>query len=170
MGRFVRVCILLAVSSTLLVPVARAAGEGVTEEEIRAENRVLKLVNAYRVESGLSALVAHTFLTREARKHNNYQANNGELSHDGFDERAQRIADEDGGIDPDKICENVASAQGYDQPGPVAKLVVRAWKKAKTKRACLLDDPFTKQSAGVGVEHRGGIWYVTFLGAHDTTP
>jgi uncharacterized protein YkwD len=167
MRRFVPVCILVAVLSTFLTPVARAAP---TEEELKAEGRVLKLINEYRVNKGLAPVVSNAAVKREARRHNNYQANQGTLSHDGFAARTQRIADEDSGIDPDEICENVASAQGYDELGPVAVRVVRAWKTVKEKRRCMLDRPFTKQSAGVAVKHAGDTWYVTYLAAHDTTP
>lgn len=170
MGRFARLSLLVALASSMLVPQAFAAGGQASPEETRAERIILKKINVYRVDRGLAPLVRHEFMSKEARKHSNYMANQGKLSHDGFSSRKSRIASNDAGIDPAKICENTASAQGYDNPGPVAKKVVRAWKKSGSKRRCLLDVDFATHSAGVGVEHRGDSWYATFIAANDSTP
>ena len=167
MGRFARLLVLVAVSVAIIVPQAQAADQGPSE---RGEKLLLKYINEFRVNQGLAPVVAHQFASREARKHNNWQANHGELSHDNFEARAARIEDEDGGTDADRMCENVASAQGYDNPGPVAKLIFRAWRRTAGKRACMLDGSYTKESAGVGVTLVGDTWYATLINMHDATP
>lgn len=170
MTRIFRLCCVVVLFFALATPPAGAAGGAATELEQQVERRTLKYINAYRVKKGLTPLVSHLNITREARRHSNHMADEGELSHDNFDARKAKIVQADPDIDDTKICENTASAQGYQQPGPVAKRVWQGWKRVRKLRNCMLDAKFDTHSAGVGVELRGQTWYVTFIAANDSSP
>jgi uncharacterized protein YkwD len=170
MARFARVPLAAALLVAIAAPSVNAALTPSTNQEIKAERRTFAFINVYRVDQGLDELTNHAYITREARKHSNYMANHGVLSHDGFTNRKNRIAGQDSGIDSTKICEATAKALGVKDPVVVARRAVRAWKASPSLRRCLLDTPFTKQSAGVGAERRNDTWYLTFIAANDTSP
>jgi uncharacterized protein YkwD len=140
-----------------------------TPREQKAEDNLFRLINKGRVNHALLALIEHGDIRSEARDHSVRMADNGALSHVGFDARRARIANGDAGIDQDKICELVARARTRN-PDVAARLVYRAWKRAARFRQCMFDRDFTTQSGAVGVELRDDTYWFTFIAAHDDTP
>ncbi len=172
MARSARVALAAALLITLVAPSVRAASEDrpTSPKELKAEAKVLALVNKFRIAKGLTALTENSVIRREARRHSRFMANQGELSHQGFAGRKNRIVDGDAGTSVNRMCENTGRAQGYDSPGAAARQIVNGWKTVKALRGCMKDSNFAKHSGGVGVELRVNDWFVTFIAAHDTSP
>jgi uncharacterized protein YkwD len=160
---------LLFVVLAVLGTAPRASAD-VTEEERAAEVKVLKLINRGREAKGLKPLKEHEVIRTEAEGQSERMAKQQTLSHTGLEARQTRIANADSGIDPDQICENVASAELHDIHKAM-KGIVKAWKGSEVHNQCMFDGSgYTTRSAGVGAIFSEGVWYVTFIAAHDETP
>ena len=69
------------------------------------EKELLDLVNAHRASLGKTALGNSAVSYKYAEEHNNYMISKNKLSHDNFDSRASKIAEETNAIE---VSENVA--------------------------------------------------------------
>lgn len=157
-----------AALAALVLPMARASAAP-TEAERTAETKLLKIINRAREAQDLRPVREHDTILEEARAQSERMAEAGELNHAGLEARKNRIAREDDGIDPDQICEAVAQAP----VGNVAKQmkkIFKAWRAAEAQRDCLLDGlGFTSRSAAVGVIIADNSYWVTYIGASDST-
>lgn len=140
-----------------------------TDEERQAEVKLLSIINRAREAKDLRLLKEHDVIREEAEAHSERMARQQTLSRVGFDARATRIANEDSGIDPDQICENVGYAE-VSRISRAMKGLFKAWKQSRTHADCMFDGlGYSTRSAGVGVVFVDGIWWVTFIAAHDET-
>jgi len=74
--------------------------------EIQAmEEELHELVNTYRTDVGLQGLAFSKDAYSYARAHNDYMISKGKLSHDGFNERATKVAEATNAV---SVSENVA--------------------------------------------------------------
>jgi uncharacterized protein YkwD len=156
----------LAVAAT-----APRAGAVTDADERTAELKLFDLINKGRanLSTPIPALIEHADIRVEARRHSNGMARDGFLSHEGLEGRKRRIADADPGIDPDKICEVVASAQVLS-PNVAARRIYRAWSNSRLRK-CLFDKfGYSAESAAVGMRFGNNRYYATFIAAHDSTP
>jgi uncharacterized protein YkwD len=147
-----------------------AVADEQTDLARKAEVKLLELVNDARAAKGLGALIEHQGIVDEARAHSEFMASVGSVNHTGFAARTRRIANGDTGIDQTQICENTASAR-VRRPGAAAKGILAGWKRTDTLRDCMFDNlGYTTESAAVGAVLVEGVYWVTFMAAHDTTP
>jgi uncharacterized protein YkwD len=162
------VCVALA-ATAILGPLPRAVAAP-TENEREAEVKLLKIINRAREAQDLKRLKEHDVIVEEARAQSARMAEAGELNHAGLDARKNRIAKADEGIDPEQICEAVASARSSNI-GKSMKKIFKSWRAAEEQRSCVLDGSgYTTRSAGVGVTFADGTFWVTYIGASDDTP
>lgn len=161
-------------ASLLLLAAVLASGSSrataaASDEERAAEVKLFKLINDARDAKGLRALREHAVIRDEAEAHSQRMANQQTLSHVGFDARSTRIANEDSGIDPDQICENVGSAD-VAKMSRAMKGIFRAWKRSQEQADCLFDAlGYKARSGAVGVVFAERTWWVTFIAASDET-
>ena len=107
------------------------------------ETDVFDLVNAHRASIGKGALVLETFITNECRGHSKDMAEGVvPLSHDGFDDRANRIFANLGGT---SVGENVGNFRNAEE-------AVEWWLNSPDHKANIEGD-FTH--TGVGVHQHG---------------
>jgi uncharacterized protein YkwD len=105
----------------------------------------------------------------EATQHSEYQAQQGDISHDGFSARANRIMNQGSGIN--NVCENVAFVSGVNDLRTIVRTFYRGWDKSPPHHACLFDEDFRATWAGVGIAKAGvSTWYATFIAASDSSP
>ncbi|MEP1489436.1 MAG: CAP domain-containing protein [Algibacter sp.] len=115
------------------------------------ETEIVSLINAYRIDNGLQALVLEEGIVKvKAEEHNHYMIARVEISHDLFDARADVIRD---AINATRVGENVA--YGYI----TAKDVVDAWIASDGHRENILGDyNYFEISAE---QSEGKVWYFT---------
>ncbi len=160
---------LLAIAMSLVVCapfMPRAAGA--TEEQV-ADALFRKINNKREKVEGLQRTQEWDVIVDEATGHSEYQARQGEISHDGFDGRANRIQRAGTGING--VCENVAFVSGVTDLKTIVRTFYRGWDKSPPHHRCLFDGDFKTTWAGVGIAHVGSsTWYATYLGAQDSSP
>ncbi|MTI31448.1 CAP domain-containing protein, partial [Xanthovirga aplysinae] len=91
-------------------------GSGGTFTAVELE--IHDLVNEHRKSLGKEALTLNTIIYEEAKAHTEYMVAVGQMSHDNFDDRANRLMNQVGG---NAIAENVAKF--YSTP----EQVVNGW-------------------------------------------
>ena len=133
----------------LIIP---EADSGVTAYE----NEVIRLVNAIRVENGLTPLRAHWELSRVARYKSQDMKDNRYFSHTSptYGSPFQMI--KSFGLSYRSAGENIARGQRTPQE------VVNAWMNSAGHRANILNASFTH--IGVGYVADGHYWTQMFLG------
>lgn len=92
---------------------------------------VLDLVNAYRVQQGLTELAFLDQSSTLAASHNDHMITNDEVCHDDFASRYQTLVNE---VSAKAVSENVA--YGYNSP----EAVVNAWIKSDGHRENMVGD------------------------------
>lgn len=85
------------------------------------ERSVYVQINEYRQQQGLAPLTLNPQITQQARAHSQAMAQQGSLSHDGFEQRVRVLARS---VSYRSAAENVAYNQGYNNPSSQA---VRGW-------------------------------------------
>ncbi len=98
------------------------------------EYEILSLVNEHRSSKGLAPLKTINLVSKEAINHTNYMINLGEVNHDNFDSRYQKLVKN---VSATKVAENVA--YGYSS----AQAVVNAWIKSDSHRRNIENNQFT---------------------------
>jgi len=121
-------------------------------EALSIEEEILQLVNAHRAGIDKDVLVTNTLATTLAEEHNLFMIGKGEISHDNFDARADRLFDE---ASAKSVGENVASKQKS------AKEVIDAWLKSKGHRENI-EGNFTHIGVSA-IKNDGGQYYYTQL-------
>ncbi len=79
--------------------------EKITIDAAQLEGELLDLINTYRNSIGASALQNSASSYKYALEHNDYMISKNSLSHDNFEERASKIAEE---TNAKSVSENVA--------------------------------------------------------------
>jgi uncharacterized protein YkwD len=84
-----------------------------TGEFAELEQAIFEQINQYRAEQGLSELLLNAEISEQARRHSQEMAASQNLSHDGFEERAEAISQ---AIPLRSAAENVAFNRGFAEP------------------------------------------------------
>ena len=160
------------VLTVLLVGVVLTAGfapsaSGATDEEVAAA--LFRKINNKRAKlHGLNRAEEWNVIVQEATEHSQYQLQQGRISHDGFNGRANSIQGAGTGIS--SVCENVAFVSGVNDVKSIVRIFYRGWDNSPPHHRCLFDAEFRSTWAGVGIAHRGSTWYATYIAAEDSSP
>ncbi len=123
--------------------------EKVSIDPVAMEESLLSLINDHRVSIGLNELEISTTSYKYAEEHNDYMISQNSLSHDNFDERAEKIAAEMSAV---SISENVA--RFYSS----AEITMNAWLESATHRSAMEGD-FTHTTLSVQLDKDGRPYY-----------
>lgn len=119
-------------------------------EALSIAEEILQLVNLHRASIGEDPLAVNNLATQLAEEHTYYMIAQNDISHDNFDERSDRLFDEENAT---RTGENVA----YGQQS--AEAVMEAWINSSGHRANIEGD-FTH--IGIGVKkNSNGVYYFT---------
>jgi uncharacterized protein YkwD len=113
------------------------------------ETEVLNAVNTHREEMGLSKLQFSTEAYKYADEHNDYMIAKGKISHDNFNSRANRLANETGAT---AVKENVA------KNFPKAEQAMNGWLNSQSHRNTIEGD-FTHTTISVKADEKGKLYY-----------
>lgn len=120
------------------------------QEALLISEEILQLVNIHRASISKEPLAINNLATQLAEEHTYYMVTQNDISHDNFNERSDRLFDEENAT---RTGENVA----YGQQS--AKDVMEAWLNSSGHRANIEGD-FTHIGIGV-VKNESGIYYFT---------
>ncbi|NJO41914.1 MAG: CAP domain-containing protein [Cyanobacteria bacterium CRU_2_1] len=116
------------------------------------EQAVFEQINQHRAEIGLSPLTLDPVIMQQARSHSQTMANNRDLSHDGFQDRADTIAQS---ITYRSVAENVAYNQGYSNPDERA---VTSWLNSSGHRQNI-EGEFNLTGIGIARNDQGEYYF-----------
>jgi uncharacterized protein YkwD len=119
------------------------------------ETEILEQTNAYRQTLGMEPLAASAVMTNQARLHSNTMSVQKQISHNGFEQRIQAIAQ---AIRYRRAAENVAFNRGYADPATQA---MDGWIDSPGHRKNLEGD-FDLIGVGV-IQASDGSYYFTQL-------
>ncbi len=122
------------------------------QEALSISESILQLVNVHRVSIGKQTLATNTLATQLAKEHTLFMINQKEISHDHFDDRADRLFDEENATN---VGENVAAGQQSAQD------VMTAWLNSSGHRENI-EGNFTHIGIGV-IKNDTGKYYYTQL-------
>jgi uncharacterized protein YkwD len=117
-----------------------------------ATNKSLEQINQYRQKQNFPPLAFDETIAEQARLHSVAMANAGRISHNGFDNRAAVLGRS---IQYNGVAENVASNQGFRDPGLIA---VKSWIASPTHHRTMVGK---FDLTGIGVVEKGGSYYFT---------
>lgn len=95
------------------------------QEALTVSEEILLLVNAHRSSLGKEPLATNNLATRLSEAHTRYMIAQNDISHDNFDDRADRLFNEE---NAKSVSENVAAKQQS------AKAVMEAWLNSQGHR------------------------------------
>ena len=113
------------------------------------EDELLDLVNGHRVSVGASALQNSPSSYKYAEEHNEYMISQSKLSHDNFQSRASKIAEETNAVE---ISENVA--RYYTS----AEKTLEGWLNSATHKEALEGD-YTHTTLSVQLDKDGRPYF-----------
>ncbi|MDC6362282.1 MULTISPECIES: CAP domain-containing protein [Flavobacteriaceae] len=113
------------------------------------EDKLMDMVNEHRVSIGMNTLQDSPSSYKYAEEHNNYMIAKNKLSHDNFESRANKIAEETDAIG---ISENVARYYISAEKTMEAWLVSDSHKKA-------LEGDYTHTTLSVQLDKEGRPYY-----------
>jgi uncharacterized protein YkwD len=119
------------------------------------EQSIFEQINQYRAERGLPSLILNAEISEQARLHSEEMATSRNLSHDGFDQRAEVISQS---IPFRSAAENVAFNRGFADPGTQA---VTGWIDSSGHRENI-EGNFDLTGIGVA-QNAQGEYYFTQL-------
>lgn len=119
-------------------------------ESLSVTEEILELVNKHRVSIGEEPLAKNDLATQLAEEHTRYMIAQSDISHDNFNERSDRLFDEENAT---RTGENVA----YGQQS--AKYVMEAWINSSGHRANIEGD-FTHIGIAA-IKNSLGVYYFT---------
>lgn len=122
------------------------------EEAFFITDEILQLVNTHRASINKNALSTNTLATQLATNHTLFMIGQEEISHDNFNDRANRLFDEEHAT---HVGENVAAKQR------TAKAVVDAWLESEGHRENIEGD-FTHIGISA-IKNDVGNYYYTQL-------
>jgi uncharacterized protein YkwD len=116
------------------------------------EQSVHNQVNQYRQKQNFPPLTFDETIADQARLHSAAMAKVGRISHNGFNGRAAALGKS---IKYSGVAENVASNQGFQDPGLIA---VKSWISSPTHRKTMVGN---FDLTGIGVVEKSGSYYFT---------
>jgi uncharacterized protein YkwD len=119
------------------------------------EQTVFEQINQYRVEQGLAPLLLNAEISEQARRHSEAMAESRNLSHAGFEERAEAISQS---VPFRSAAENVAFNRGFTNPETQA---VEGWIDSTGHRENI-EGNFDLTGVGV-TQNEQGEYYFTQL-------
>lgn len=117
------------------------------------ELEVLDLINAYRVEQGLTPLSIIEHISYKSNEHNVYMVEVDQVNHDGFEERKNNLVQVLGAY---RVGENVA--YGYSTP----ESVVDAWIASSTHKENILGN-FSHFGISITKDTNGRRYYTNMF-------
>jgi uncharacterized protein YkwD len=114
------------------------------------ELEILDLVNNYRATKNLNPLEKLNIISSVALDHTNYMVEKGEVNHDNFAERHEKLVLN---ADALKVGENVA--YGYSS----AKSVVNAWIKSDGHREIIENEDYTHFGISTEMNDEGRYFF-----------
>ena len=121
----------------------------VTVDPNKMEKELLGLINEHRTSIGLSSLADSAPAYKYAEEHNNYMISKNSLSHDNFETRASKIADETNAL---KVSENVARFY------TTAQRTLKAWVESDSHRKAMEGD-FSHTTLSVQLDKDGRPYF-----------
>lgn len=147
-------CLILACFALLISIVSCSKDDSVEDieklEALSIAEEILQLVNTHRASIGEESLSENTLATQLANEHTSFMIGQGEISHDDFDDRADRLFDE---ANATNVGENVA----YGQQS--AQAVMEGWLNSSGHRENI-EGNFTHIGIGV-IKNSAGVYYFT---------
>lgn len=128
---------------------ANLGNEKVTVDPVSMETALVKLVNDHRTSIGLNTLEDSASSYKYAEEHNDYMISKNTLSHDNFNARATKIAEETHAVG---ISENVA--RYYTS----AEKTVEAWLNSTSHKTAMEGD-FTHTTLSVQLDKDGRPYF-----------
>jgi uncharacterized protein YkwD len=107
--------------STTQLPIASKPSSSVNSEANSLEKSVFEQINRYRASKNLPPLTVDPAVAAVAKRHSDEMARTGNMSHEGFSERAESVAKT---IVYRSTAENVAYNMGYAKPDAAA---IQGW-------------------------------------------
>lgn len=157
----------MAIVASIVSTAGGAPVSAVTEDEV-ADALFRKINNKRAKVHGLDRLEEWGVIVDQATRHSAHQAQQGRISHDGFNARANRIQSAGTGVNG--VCENVGFVSGVGNPKDIVRILYRGWDRSPDHHECMFDGLFRATWGGVGVKRSGSTWYATFIEAQDSSP
>ncbi|SDX77264.1 Cysteine-rich secretory protein family protein [Lutibacter oricola] len=118
------------------------------------ESNILDLVNAHRTSIGLNDLEILNLVSSVAEEHTMYMIENGQISHDNFDDRAQQLMS---AAKAKSVAENVAF--GYS----TAEGVLEGWLNSDSHRAAIENSKFTHFGISTECNNNGRNYFTNIF-------
>ena len=128
---------------------ATLGNEKVTVDPVKMEEDLLNLVNHHRESIGLTILDKNAPAYKYAEEHNDYMISKNTLSHDNFQSRAEKIAEETNAI---SVSENVA--RYYVS----AEKTLEGWLNSSSHKEAMEGD-FSHTTLSVQLDKQGRPYY-----------
>ncbi|MDC6385258.1 CAP domain-containing protein [Flagellimonas taeanensis] len=128
---------------------AQLGNEKVTIDPVALEDEIVDMVNQHRNSIGLNPLQDNPASYKYAEEHNDYMISKNRLSHDNFESRASKIAEESHAVG---VSENVA--RYYTS----AKLTVDAWLESTSHKEALEGD-YTHTTLSIQLDKEGRPYF-----------
>jgi uncharacterized protein YkwD len=128
---------------------ATLGNEKITVDPNAMETEVMTLVNNHRSSKGLPMLENSSTTYKYAEEHNDYMISKNSLSHDNFQSRAEKIAEETHAV---SISENVA--RYYTS----AEKTLEGWLNSTSHKKAMEGD-FTHTTLSVQLDKQGRPYY-----------
>ena len=123
--------------------------EKVNINATQMEGELLDLINAYRSNMGAKVLENSASSYKYAQAHNDYMISKNSLSHDNFEERASKIAEE---TNAKSVSENVARFY------PTAQQALDGWLNSASHKAAL-EGNYTHTTLSVQLDKAGRPYF-----------
>ena len=149
--RFILVCI-VALTCTVSCSKDDSLKEIEEQEALSIAEDILQLVNTHRTSIGKQVLGSNNLATKLAKEHTLFMIGQNEISHENFDDRADRLFDEESAKN---VGENVAAGQRSAQD------VMTAWLNSNGHRKNIEGD-FTHVGISA-LKNNTGAYYYTQL-------
>lgn len=128
---------------------ALLGNEKIAIDPLAMEERVIELENLHRAALGLNLLEEFPAVYKYAEAHNQYMISKNKLSHDNFNDRAKKVAEESHAV---SVSENVAG--NYYS----AELVLKGWLESSSHRKALEGD-YTHTSLSILLDKTGKPYF-----------
>lgn len=128
---------------------ATFGNEKITVDPAAMETKLMDLVNEHRASMQLNALKNSSPSYKYAEEHNDYMISKNSLSHDNFQSRAEKIAEETNAI---SVSENVA--RYYTS----AEKTLEGWLNSTAHKEAMEGD-FTHTTLSVQLDKQGRPYY-----------
>jgi len=128
---------------------ANLGNDKVTIDPVAMEADLLDLVNQHRSSIGLNPLENSSVSYKYAEEHNDYMIAKNTLSHDNFEDRATKIAEETNAV---SISENVARYY------TTAEKTLEGWLNSSSHKAAMEGD-FTHTTLSIELDKNGRPYF-----------